>query len=211
MEKRSAISVALIDDHELVREGLRALLESRSQGDISVTYCGQDVSAAAATQAKVTLLDVDLGKQVIGVAERVRVLNAHGSTVILISAFEEGAAIREAVEAGAVGFVPKRVAPEELLEAVRTAARGELILTADLAAILANAANRPALSERERQALSLYASGLTVAEVAAHMGVSPHTSKEYIDRVRDKYTAVGRRARTRTELYAEASKDGMLE
>jgi DNA-binding NarL/FixJ family response regulator len=131
--------------------------------------------------------------------------------VILISAFEEGASIREAVEAGAVGFVPKRVAPEELLEAVRTAARGELILTADLAAILANAANRPALSERERQALSLYASGLTVAEVAAHMGVSPHTAKEYIDRVRDKYTAVGRRARTRTELYAEASKDGMLE
>lgn len=210
MENRNVISVALIDDHELVREGLRTLLESRSQGDIAVTYCGQDVLAAAAVQANVALLDVDLGKEAMAVAERVRVLNAHDSTVILISAFEEGAAIREAVEAGAVGFVPKRVAPDELLEAVGTAARGEMILTADLAAILAHAVNRPTLSERERQALSLYASGLTVAEVAAHMGVSPHTSKEYIDRVRDKYTAVGRRARTRTELYAEASKDGML-
>ena len=60
-------------------------------------------------------------------------------------------------------------------------------------------------------ALRLYAAGLTLNAVAYRMGVSPHTAKEYLDRVRAKYEHIGRRARTRTELYVQASEDGILE
>ena len=90
-------------------------------------------------------------------------------------------------------------------------AAGEIYLSVDLAAILAATVEKPDLSPRELDALRLYASGLTLNSVARRMGISPHTAKEYIDRVRAKYSAVGRHARTRTELYAAATHDGLLE
>jgi DNA-binding CsgD family transcriptional regulator len=76
--------------------------------------------------------------------------------------------------------------------------------------MLAAGPEAPDLSPRERDALRLYASGLKLAAVARRMDISPHTVKEYLDRVRMKYQQVGRPARTRTELYAEARRDGLL-
>jgi DNA-binding CsgD family transcriptional regulator len=81
----------------------------------------------------------------------------------------------------------------------------------DLASILSAAVETPDLSPRESDALRLYASGLSMAAVARKMGISPHTAKEYLDRVRTKYAAVGRTARTRTELYAAARTDGIID
>ena len=80
----------------------------------------------------------------------------------------------------------------------------------DLASILASTNDTPDLSPRELDALRLYASGLKLSAVAHRMGISPHTAKEYLDRVRAKYSQVGRPARTRTELYAAATRDGLL-
>ena len=114
------------------------------------------------------------------------------------------------MHAGALGFVPKRVSYGQLMEALSTVATDELYLSVDLAAMLASAADTPDLSPRELDALRLYASGLKLSAVAHRMGISPHTAKEYLDRVRAKYQQVGRPARTRTELYAAASRDGLL-
>ena len=86
-----------------------------------------------------------------------------------------------------------------------------MFLSVDLASILANAKDRPILSPRETDALRLYAAGLTLVAVGHRMGISPHTVKEYLDRVRRKYEIIGRSARTRTELYVVASDDGLLE
>jgi DNA-binding NarL/FixJ family response regulator len=66
------------------------------------------------------------------------------------------------------------------------------------------------LSSQEKKALTLYASGLTLEKVAAAMGLAPSTVKEYLDRVRDKYSAVGIQARTKTELYKQAVEDGLI-
>ena len=118
---------------------------------------------------------------------------------------------RQGLASGALGFVPKRVSYDVLSEALVTAARGELFLSVDLASILASAPEAPELSPRELDALRLYASGLKLAAVARRMGISPHTAKEYLDRVRAKYGQVGRQARTRTELYAAAARDGLLD
>lgn len=205
------IRLALVDDHELVREGLVALLEGDSSLDIQIVYSGKDVDDAVRAHADVALLDVDLGPGSAPVGQSVAAFVSMGVRVLLISAFDDAVSVRSALKEGALGFVPKRVALDVLREALATAAKGDLYLSVDLAAILSSATERPDLSPRELTALQLYASGLTLTAVANSMAISPHTVKEYLDRVRTKYANVGRSARTRTELYAAASRDGLLE
>ena len=203
-------SVAIIDDHELVREGLRALIERRVVGPTPVQYCGPSPLQAARALTEVALLDVNLGPAGPPVVEAVDILQESGTRVLLMSAYEDPVSVRDALRVGALGFVPKRVSFEVLSAAVSTAAQGELYLSIDLASILASASETPDLSPRELDALRLYSSGLKLSAVAHRMGVSPHTAREYLDRVRLKYANVGRAARTRTELYAEAARDGLL-
>jgi DNA-binding NarL/FixJ family response regulator len=211
MTELTVIRLAIVDDHELVREGLSALVAGHSEGRIEVVYSGASVHEAVAADPTVALLDVDLGPGSQPVALSAAQLTDRGSSVLLISAFDDGAAVRSGLAAGALGFVAKRVSYETLSEALETVSRGELYLSVDLAAILATASDAPDLSPRELDALRLYASGLKLSAVAHRMGISPHTAKEYLDRVRGKYASVGRPARTRTELYAAASKDGLLD
>ncbi len=202
--------VALIDDHELVREGLRALIAEHAPVDLEIVYSGDRPTDAALVQADVALLDVDLGEGAPGVADSTALLRDAGAAVLLISAFDDASSIRAGLAAGALGFVPKRVSFDVLKDALETVARGELYLSVDLAAILAAGDPVPDLSPRELDALRLYASGLKLAAVAHRMGISPHTAKEYLDRVRAKYAQLGRQARTRTELFAAAQRDGLL-
>lgn len=69
---------------------------------------------------------------------------------------------------------------------------------------------KPRLSDRERHVLMLYVSGLKLASVARRLDISPHTAKEYLDRVRGKYLAVGRPAPTKVDLHREAIRDGFV-
>ena len=207
----ATLRVGIVDDHELVREGLQSLLISAQESVAEIVYCGDDPAACLRAQPTVALLDVDLGRSAPSVEESVRSFVAHGIGVLLISAFDDARAIRAGLSAGALGFVPKRVSLDVLVDAIATVANEELYLTVDLATILSAAVDTPDLSPRESVALRLYASGLSMTAVARKMGISPHTAKEYLDRVRAKYAAVGRTARTRTELYAAARNDGLIE
>jgi len=204
------VRVGIVDDHELVRQGLRSLLEQDGEGEVEVIYCGLEPQECVAAGVDVALLDVDLGPGGKPVEDSVHALVSAGAGVLLISAFEDARAIRRGLSAGALGFVPKRVSFDVLKEAVHTVAAQELYLSVDLASILAAAVETPELSPRELDALRLYASGLSINAVGRKMGISPHTAKEYLDRVRTKYGAVGRTARTRTELYAAARTDGLI-
>ena len=204
-------SIAVIDDHELVREGLASLITGGEHPVGHLVYCGESPGAAAQLEPQIALLDVDLGPGSPRLADSVTLLMAAGARVLLISAFEDAVAVRAAMTAGALGFVPKRASVEVLREALETVAAGAFYLSVDLAAILASAAESPELSPRELDVLRLYASGLKLTAVANQLGISPHTAKEYLDRVRAKYALVGRTARTRTELYVEANRDGLLQ
>jgi len=202
--------LAIVDDHELVREGLSALIVAHAAESVEIAYSGDSVADALAAAPTVVLLDVELGPGAADVATNTATIHATGIPVLLISAFDDPTSIRAGMRAGALGFVPKRVSYEQLQEALDCVAGDELYLSVDLASMLASAADTPELSPRELDALRLYASGLKLTAVAHRMGISPHTAKEYLDRVRAKYQQVGRPARTRTELYAEASRDGLL-
>lgn len=203
--------LAIVDDHELVREGLRALVESEGMPGWRLDYVGGSVDEAVATGVDCILLDVELGPESPDVATNVRVIRAAGADALMISAFDNAVAIRAGMAAGALGFVPKRVSYDDLAEALASVSREEIYLSVELASTLASAPESPDLSPRELDALRLYASGLKLTAVARRMDISPHTVKEYLDRVRAKYQQVGRPARTRTQLYAEAARDGLLE
>jgi DNA-binding NarL/FixJ family response regulator len=209
----TSLTVGIVDDHELVRQGLQSLLEDSSRGEpvARVVYCGADPGACVQAGPYVALLDVDLGDGAPKVDESTRSFVDAGIAVLLISAYDDARSIRAGLSAGALGFVPKRVSWDVLVEALMTVASDELYLSVDLASILSAAIETPELSPRESSALRLYASGLSMAAVARKMGISPHTAKEYLDRVRAKYAAVGRNARTRTELYAAARSDGLID
>ena len=207
--REATLQVGIIDDHELVRQGLASLLAAENM-HADVVYCGMQPDECLSAKPDVALLDVDLGPGGAPVAESVHSFVEQGIGVLLISAYDDARAIRAGLSAGALGFVPKRVSLDVLAEALRTVAADELYLSVDLASILAAAVETPDLSPRESDALRLYASGLSMTAVARKMGISPHTAKEYLDRVRTKYAAVGRTARTRTELYAAARTDGLI-
>jgi DNA-binding NarL/FixJ family response regulator len=99
------------------------------------------------------------------------------------------------------------------VRAIRKAAAGANFTSRELANILFSDDDpqRPALSDQERNALRYYAAGLKMAAVARRMNVSENTAKEYIRRVREKYTAAGRPVPTKTDLYREAVRDHFLD
>lgn len=207
-----AVAVAIIEDHVLVRDGLVHALSARP--NLELVYVGDtlpDVLALPRTPDLV-LLDLDLnGEQ--ASAEDARTLVDNGAVVLIVSALGVPAQIRAMVRAGVAGFVPKRDSAASLLEAIDAALAGGTWTPSELAAILANdvAEDRPTLTEQEQRVLVLYSSGLKLASVARRLGISPHTAKEHIDRVRDKYEEVGRRPSSKTDLYREAVRAGLVD
>lgn len=204
--------IGIIDDHALFSDGIGAWLRQDAP-DVEVVLITDSVDAALERRAEidVVLLDIDLGPRARPLPDAVTELVAAGIRVIIVSALSAPRLVRQGLGAGALGYLSKRERGPMLLEALRTVAAGEPFLTPDLAAILAEDADDvPALSAQEIRALRLYASGVKVDTVARRMGVSPATVREYLDRVKRKYGAVGRPARSKTELWQVAAEDGLL-
>lgn len=219
MEGRATASptvrLALVDDHELVVDAIVAWLATNAP-DITISYAGSDAAAALAIahDLDVVVLDLDLGAGSAEPPALVREFEQCGAHVLIVSAAGNPPVVRATVLAGALGYVSKSAPSATLLDALRTVATGRSYVSPDLAGILLEGDGvmpRPDLSPQESVALQLYASGLKMDSVARRMNVSPHTAKEYIDRVRAKYGAVGRSARTKTELYMRANEDGLLD
>jgi DNA-binding NarL/FixJ family response regulator len=208
-EHGTARTVAIVDDHALFADALRSWAEDHLS-DLRIVYAGPDPEAVP-VGTDVVLLDIDLGEDRPSAAATTARLVAAGSAVLLVSALGTAADIRPAVTAGAMGYVPKREPPEVLADGIRVVLEGEMYMTPDLAAVLVAALDRPELSPQELTALRLYASGLKLDAVARRMDISPSTVREYLLRVRRKYAQVGRDVRTKTDLYAAAVKDGLLE
>src|SRR5262249_1615842 len=120
--------------------------------------------------------------------------------------------VRSAVRAGALGYLLKSEEAPAVQEAIRAVAAGNDWVSPRLAYILASddAADRPVLSTQEMRALQLYATGMAMKSVAHRMGISEDTAKQYVGRVRQKYSRAGRSAGTKLELYYRAVEDGHL-
>ncbi len=203
----------ILEDHPLVREALAERLV-RHLGDVDFVYTGDSVlSALTAIEehgVDVVVMDLDLNDSVSPIVNVVSLAET-GARVLIVSALGDGVTIRAAFTAGVIGFLPKSAEPEEFVAAIEAALRGEKYTSAEAAAaMLADSDSLVDLSDQERRAMVLYASGLKMRAVARHMGVSESTAREYIRRLRAKYEKAGAPLPSKTELYRMAQREGIL-
>ena len=162
--------------------------------------------------APVALLDLRLrdGRRV---TDNVKALIDAGYAVVTCSTIDDAGLVQEAGRAGALSYVRKAREAHDMRHALAAAARGERYMSQSHAALIQRARvyEVPELSGQEREALRLYASGLTMSSVARRLNVKQGTAKSYLDRVRDKYEQAGRAARTKLELRDRAVEDGVVD
>jgi two-component system, NarL family, nitrate/nitrite response regulator NarL len=210
----SVLRFIVLEDHPLVRSALMASMEA-SLGEIEAIYSGPSISdaldAARVQGADCALVDLDLGDGSHPV-DNVKSLVALDIPVMILSASTNPQLVRDAIRVGALAYVSKQSTEETIFEAIHSTLRREPFMSQALAVALAGKEdpNVP-LSDQERTALTLYASGLKMDAVARRMGVARTTAQEYIKRVRSKYVNAGFRVSTKTDLYRVARDRGLLE
>lgn len=198
------IRVLVVDDHPLVRTGLTALFASVA--DMSVVGEASDgaqaVRLCADLAADVVLMDLSM-PVLDGVAATREIRTASPSVrVVVLSSFSDQARVRDAIAAGAVGYLLKDSSPDEVVTAVRAAAAGHAPLDARVAAALLPAsATHPAarLSDRELQVLRLASQGLANKQIARSLGIAERTVKVHLGNV---FRQIGVSDRTSAALWA---------
>ena len=208
-----AIDIAAVDDHPIILDSV-AVWVAADRGDIRVVATEATVGALLAgpgRDADVVLLDLELGDGSTAEAN-VTAIRAAGPEVLVLSASDRPPVVRAAIRAGARGYALKNEQADQIRFAIREVAAGRDWISPRLAYIFAtdDAEDRPTLSNQERRTLQLYATGLPMKSVARKMAISEETVKQYLGRVRQKYTIAGRAAPTKLELYHRAVEDGHL-
>jgi two-component system, NarL family, response regulator NreC len=202
--------IVLADDHVVVRSGLRLLLD-RAQGFEVVAEAGDAESAVRSTlghKPDVLVLDLNMPGKLTSLEAIPRVAEVSPATrVVVLTMQEDPEFARRALRAGAVGYVLKEAADDELVEAIRRAAIGETYLNPRLGAALAAAPPGPPgdLTERELEVLRLIALGHTNAEIAEQLFLSVRTVETHRAHIQPK---LGRT--TRSELVRYALDIGLL-
>jgi DNA-binding NarL/FixJ family response regulator len=213
------IRVLLVDDDRLVRAGLRTLLDAEE--DLEVVGEAADGDAAIrlnlALAPDVVLMDVRMpGMGGIEATQRLVARDPERPRVVVLTTFEQDEFVHGALRAGASGFLLKRVDPDELVAAVRLAARGESLLLPRLTRALvarhrplspdpAVAARLAELTPREREVLRLVAAGRSNAEIAGALVVATETVKSHVAGVLLKLGA-----RDRTQAAISAYEGGLV-
>ncbi len=204
--------IAILEDHPLMLRALSSNLALHLP-DTEFVYQGKSisdaVSAITTSGCDLVILDLDLGDGTPPIQNLEKLL-ATCAPVLIVSALAEQFLVRQALTNGASGFISKNANEATLLDAVNSIISGENYMSADFATILLSGKTDPGLSAQEKQALSLYASGLKLDAVARSMNISRSTASEYIQRARKKYIKVGVILPTKTDLYRQAQKDGLL-
>lgn len=197
------IRVLLVDDHRLVRAGLTSLLAAAADVEVvgEAADGAQALEVAASVDADVVLMDLSM-PVMDGVTTTRRLLAAlpHLRVVILTSFSDQGR-VRDALAAGAIGYVLKDCMPDELLAAVRAAAQGHAPLDPRVAGALLPAASSPAdeLSDRELQVLRLASQGLANKQIGRALGIAERTVKVHLGSV---FRRIGVSDRTSAALWA---------
>ncbi|GLY68290.1 response regulator [Amycolatopsis taiwanensis] len=213
------LRVVLVDDQQLMRAGLSALLERAE--DITVVGEAGDgaagVALAAAERPDVVLMDIRM-PGVDGIEATRRIVadqRLRGTRVVVLTTFDTDEHIFDAIRAGASGFLLKNTEPGELRAAVRTVAGGEALLspsvTRRVMAALATSPQPPdpgrldRLTERERELLAEIAAGRSNDEIAERLFLSPATARTYVSRLLTKLDA-----RDRAQLVHLAYETGLV-
>jgi DNA-binding NarL/FixJ family response regulator len=211
------IRIMLVDDHEIVRSGLRMLLQSET--DILIVAeasSGQEaIALAQAHQPDVVLMD--LAMPGMDGMEATRQLKAYcpDAAVLALTIHEEEEYFFQMLQAGAAGYISKRVAPDELIHAIHTVYRGEVFLHSSVAGALVRdflqrekvipPAELSVLTGREQEVLVLIAEGLTNRQISERLNISPKTVARHRDNITKKLNLS-----SRTDLARYAIQKGLI-
>jgi len=206
------LRVVLADDHQILVDGLRRLIDATP--DLRVVATARDAESAIAVvrqeRPDVLVLDLSMpGGGGLEVARRIREMEPP-TKIVVLTMWAEDRYVLEAVRLGVAGYVLKRSADRDLLEAIRTVGRGDAYLTSTAVRLLL-ATQRPepaapALSAREREVLRFTARGFSNLEIAERLFVSPKTVDTYRSRVMAKLDL-----HRRSELVDYALRHGLME
>lgn len=204
------LRVGVVEDHESVIEGIKSFLADQFDLEF-VAGAGTVAALVAATGAELDLvvLDLRLGDGS-SPAENIAAIAELGIGVLVYTSGDEPYLVRQAAAGGALGVVRKTATKSVVCAAIRRAANGEAVPSADWASALDSDPGFVDLPPRLREVLELYAAGGSGAHVARVTGVGIDTVNEYVDRIRRKYREVHRPAPTKTDLYKRAVEDGWL-
>ena len=199
------IRIMLVDDHPVVREGLRGMLEAEADFTV-VGEAGSGDEAVALDHVKqpdVVLMDLRMpGLDGVGATKRI-LRDSPGRRVVVLTTYETDADILRAVEAGASGYLLKDASRAELAGAIRAASRGETVLAPSVAGKLVNRVRNPEpqqLSAREAEVLRLVAKGSTNADIGRSLHISEATVKTHLLRVFGKLGVSDRTAAVTTAM-----------
>jgi two-component system, NarL family, response regulator LiaR len=187
------VRVMLVDDHTMVRRGLAAFLKvfddlqlagEADNGADAIRLCGEILP-------DVVLMDMMMPDMDGAVATRTIRQQYPQVQVIILTSFKEGDLIKNALEAGAIGYLLKDVSADDLAQAIRAAHSGRVTLSPEAAQVLVQSASRPPapgldLTEREREVLSLMIEGLNNTQIAGRLTVSPSTIKSHVSNILSK-------------------------
>ncbi|MEO8461765.1 MAG: response regulator transcription factor [Chloroflexota bacterium] len=203
-------TIAIIDDHTLVREGLRMILDDA----VGITVVGEASNPAEAfslverTAPDVALVDLSLGE-----ADAIPLLRGlgvryPGTRTLVLTMHDDGETVRQAFLAGASGYLVKGAARADLLAAVRAVARGEHYVHSAIAGTMLDDSLRwlrkgEVLSPREREVLRLIAGGRTAVEASVLLGISAHTVRRHVANLATKLGVRGRAALVRYAVEHE--------
>lgn len=210
------IRVLLIDDHQLLRAAIAALLQTQPDFEVVATVGSAEEALAEIAELHPDVVVTDLSMDGIGGLEGTRWLAEEGVSVIVLTIHPEEEALVAALDAGATGYVTKGTCEAQLFDAIRTVARGEAYISPAGARVLLGhlrpgrggsgwAGPIDMLSGREREVLTRIAEGFTAAEIGAQLQISPKTVDTYRHRMMEKLNV-----RRRSELVRLAVRQGLL-
>jgi NarL family two-component system response regulator LiaR len=206
------IRVMIVDDHSMVRRGLATMLKvfddlelvgEAESGEAAIQLCAEVIP-------NVILMDLSLPGIDGAVATRAIRQQFPQAKVIALTSFKEGDRIKNALEAGAIGYLLKDVSADELVQAIRAAYVGRVTLSPEAAQALVEAANQPPsrgldLTERELEILALMVEGLNNTQIAGRLTVSSSTIKSHVSNILSKLGVA-----SRTEAVTLALRSGIV-
>lgn len=212
------IKMLLVDDHAVVRSGLRMLLENEADVEIVGEAATGSEAVALVAQLNPDMVIMDIGlPDISGIEATLQIKQASPQVaVVALTIHEDEEYFFKMLQAGANGYVPKRAAPEELLTAIRTAAAGGVYLYPSLAKLLVrdylsgarDTAKKDALDEltdREQEVLAHLADGADTQSIADALNISPKTVARHRDNIMNKLNL-----HSRAELVKYAIRKGII-
>jgi DNA-binding NarL/FixJ family response regulator len=192
MNNETNVKILLVDDHAIVREGLRALLDDVPGMCIVGEATNGDEAVEMASRLVPNLVLMDLKMPVLAAPDAIRTIRARNPAVhvLMLTSYAEDQQVQKVISAGALGYVLKDVAKAELLKAMTTVARGEPWLHAEAQRLLVNRMRKPSelnplelLTDRERSVLKLLAQGQSNRNIGKTLQLTEGTVKGYVSNI----------------------------